>query len=81
MSDGIDHQHNLAWGAAVMKKAIYLDERERDLAFRLCAFVVWCINQKLNDRLAYEVMTPACQWYRKEVLALQAKFADQEHGQ
>ena len=57
-----------------MKKAIYLDERERDLARRVCRFVM----EALDDHPLGDAARFACAWTRDEVQRLAKKFAERE---
>lgn len=57
------------------KKAIYLDERERDLARRLCRLVC---SKLRNEGTAIKLTQFALQWTHDEIQALEAKFAEHE---
>lgn len=58
-----------------MKKAIYLDARERDLARRVCDLTIRNLNKRLDTgALPEEHM--AYRWTRDEVYALREKFEE-----
>ena len=57
-----------------MKRPIYLDDRERDLARRVFAVVV----KELNYSPTNDMARMAIQWTHDEVKALGDKFAEPE---
>lgn len=54
------------------KKPIYLDDRERDLARRVCAVV----GEELEGRGIGDIQKFAIHWTQSEVRALREKFAE-----
>lgn len=60
------------------KKAVYLDERERDLARRVCDFALSRVDEALSGQAMYDVDWPARRWFKKEVQALHEKFVEPE---
>lgn len=56
------------------KRAIYLDERERDLARRVFSYVIGRLKNNVND--ANAVQKFALSWANREVSALFVKFEE-----
>ncbi len=61
-----------------MKRAIYLDDRERDLARRICDWVCFKAEERLGREFQTSVEKPALRWFRDEIQALNAKFEEPE---
>ena len=61
-----------------MKRAIYLDDRERDLARRICDWVCLKAKDELVARATGHVTKPALIWFYDEIQALRAKFKEPE---
>lgn len=59
-----------------MKRAIYLDDRERDLARRVCGAFVSRLNWRIKNRLEDSFDKMALGWTVDEVEALAAKFEE-----
>lgn len=57
---------------------IYLNDRERDLARRICDYAVGHCNEQLNKAQMHSVCYPAIKWLRDEVGALRVKFEEGE---
>ena len=55
------------------KRAIYLDERERDLAKRIFDYII-CRCELRQPKSLYPIEQCAVQWLHDEVLALKEKF-------
>ncbi len=61
-----------------MKRAIYLDGRERDLARRICDWVCFKAEEELGHTNERHVTSPAIRWFRDEIQALRVKFEEPE---
>lgn len=71
-------EHVLELGAA-MKRAIYFDDRERDLARRVFDHVDYIIKAKIEVN-AGATVDFALKSTRIEITALAAKFAEKDDG-
>ena len=61
-----------------MKKAIYLDERELDLAQRICDFCMAQCQNSLDKTMMHAIDRPAVIWFRDEISNLREKFDMQQ---
>lgn len=59
-----------------MKRAIYFDDRERDLARRVLGFVADRLNAQISSNLSDYLDRMALRWTCDEVKALAAKFKE-----
>ncbi len=59
-----------------MKKAIYFNDKERDLARRICAWVCFKARERADRVFETDMDKIACYWLNDEVRALGAKFSD-----
>lgn len=64
-----------------MKRAIYLDDRERDLARRLCVWVQFKCRESLHGKFETDVSAPALRWLDDEIKALRQKFEEPADGE
>ena len=61
-------------GTQRMKRAIYFDDRERDLARRVCDAVVHRFEYQLEKQVSDHHQRMAISWTRDEINVLAAKF-------
>ena len=59
-----------------MKRAIYLDDRERDLAHRALSTVAEWLTEHTRSRTTYLIEKMAICWTRDEIELLAARFVD-----
>lgn len=58
------------------KRAIYLDDRERDLARRVFSVVIELLNNSYDKRVVEPHEYMAFKWTRRELEVLADKFAE-----
>ena len=59
-----------------MKRAIYLDDRERDLARRVFSTVAEWLTEHIRSHAMFPIEKMAASWTRDEIEMLAAKFLD-----
>ena len=62
------------------KKAVYLDDRERDLARRICDWMCLKAKAELSGTHQLHISRPALGWFHDEIQALKSRFEEPSGG-